>query len=102
MHQTLVVSSRIGVKVIYFSHLSSAKSVPRNKNVWLIPEAIPLAINIAGVSCLALGGMAYISSKEPFFFLDKNKRRCGDAVYSKYPVPESKPVSRNEQHVARY
>jgi hypothetical protein len=80
--------------------LFSAKTVPKTKNVWLIPEAIPLAINIAGVSCLALGGMAYISSREPFFFLDKNKRRYGDAVYSKYPMPEPKPVSRQKEHAA--
>ena len=71
--------------------------MPNTKKIWLIPEAAPLALNIAGVTCLAFGGAAYISVKEPFFFLDKDKRRYGDAVYSQYPLPEPKPMSRRPE-----
>jgi hypothetical protein len=71
----------------------SAKATPNTRKIWLIPEAAPLAVNIAFVSCLAFGSMAYISSKEPYFFLDKHKRKYGDAVYSEYPMPEPKPLN---------
>jgi hypothetical protein len=76
---------------------AAARAAPNTKKIWLIPEAVPLAINIAGVGCLLLGATAYISSREPFFFLDKDKRRYGDAVYSQYPMPAPKPMSRNQE-----
>ncbi len=74
---------------------AAARAAPNTKKIWLIPEAVPLAINIAGVGCILLGATAYISSREPFFFLDKDKRRYGDAVYSQYAMPEPKPMSRH-------
>jgi hypothetical protein len=77
---------------------AAARAAPNTKKIWLIPEAVPLAINIAAVGCLLLGATAYISSREPFFFLDKDKRRYGDAVYSQYPMPAPKPMSRNQEH----
>ena len=77
---------------------AAARASPNTKKIWLIPEAVPLAINIAGVGFLLLGATAYISSREPFFFLDKDKRRYGDAVYSQYPMPAPKPMSRNQEH----
>jgi hypothetical protein len=79
---------------------AAARAAPNTKKIWLIPEAVPLAINITGVGCLLLGAAAYISSREPFFFLDKDKRRYGDAVYSQYPMPAPKPMSRNQEHAA--
>lgn len=98
--RTSVVSFGLDFQSTLLLIVSPARAVPKTKSVWLIPEAIPLAINIAGVSCLALGGVAYISAREPFFFLDKDRRRYGDAVYSKYPMPETKPISRKQDHAA--
>lgn len=70
----------------------AAKAVPNTKQIWLIPEAVPLAVNIAFVAAIAIGSAAYISAKEPYFFLDKHKRKYGNAVYSDYPMPEPKPL----------
>jgi hypothetical protein len=70
----------------------AAKAAPNTKKIWLIPEAVPLAVNILFVAAIAAGSAAYISAKEPYFFLDKHKRKYGDAVYSNYPMPEPKPL----------
>jgi hypothetical protein len=66
-----------------------ARAAPSTKKISLI--AVPL------VACLDLDASVYIGSREPLFFLDKDKRRYRDAVYSEYPMPEPKPIPRNQE-----
>jgi hypothetical protein len=76
---------------------TTVQAAPNTKKIWLIPEAVPLAINIAFVGSLCVGSAAYIATNEPYFFLDKHKRKYGDAVYSNYPMPEPKPINFSNQ-----
>ena len=99
-HEFMLDCTSTSPAVMRVSHLSAARAIPNTTKIWLIPEAAPLAVNIAAVAFLAIGGAAYIGAREPFLFLDKDKRRYGDAVYSKYPLPEPKPISRMKEHAS--
>jgi hypothetical protein len=65
-----------------FMPLVSSLTLPASRSIAPVPSTVSLSNSGCGLSA---GFMAYCSSSNPFFFVDRHKRMYGDAG-NKYPA----------------